>query len=66
MKTPARNKKEPQKARRKPGPIANPYLVPATVFLDSRLVEWGKNLPDGLSALLRRLMEEEYRRQGAE
>jgi hypothetical protein len=64
MKT-AGKKKEQKKDRRKPGPIANPNLVPTTVSLDSQMVEWGKKQPGGLSALLRRLMLEEYKRQGA-
>jgi hypothetical protein len=48
-----------EKTRKKPGPVANPNLVSATVKLEDDLVEWGKNQPGGLSALLRRLLREE-------
>jgi len=66
MKTPVRKKKELQKERKKPGPVANPNLVMTTVSLESEMLEWGKKQPAGLSALLRRLMREEYQRQGGE
>lgn len=45
--------------RKKRGPIANPNLVITSVSLDADLLEWGKNQPGGLSALLRRLLKEE-------
>lgn len=56
---------EPQ--RKKPGPVANPNLVITSVSLDAELLEWGKNQPGGLAALVRRLLREEKNRieQGA-
>lgn len=45
--------------RKKRGPVANPNLVITSVSLDADLLEWGKNQPGGLSALMRRLLREE-------
>jgi len=56
----ALKQEEPQ--RKKPGPVANPNLVITSVSLDADLLEWGKNQPGGLSALLRRLLREEKER----
>ena len=44
--------------RKKPGPVANPNLVATSVTLETQQLEWGKNQPGGLSALLRRLLQE--------
>ncbi len=42
--------------RKKPGPMANPDLVTTSIKLESDLLEWGKNQPGGLSALVRGLL----------
>lgn len=47
---------EPQ--RKKRGPVANPNLVITSVSLDADLLEWGKNQPGGLSALLRQMLRQ--------
>ena len=47
-----------EQPRKKPGPVENPNLVSATVKLEADLVEWGKNQPGGLSALLRQMLRE--------
>lgn len=51
-----------KKTRKKPGPVANPDLVATSIKIELDLLEWGKNLPGGLSALVRRLLREEKER----
>lgn len=47
-----------EKSRKKPGPVANPDLVTTSIKLESDLLEWGKNQPGGLSALVRQMLRE--------
>jgi len=59
--------KQEEPPRKKRGPVANPNLVITSVSLDADLLEWGKNQPGGLAALVRRLLREEKEKaeQGA-
>jgi len=52
----------------RPGPKPGPYLgvetIKTAMMLEPYMIEWGKQQPGGLSALVRRLLREEMERQG--
>jgi hypothetical protein len=47
------------KTKKKPGRVANPNLVTTSILLEKDLLTWGKAQPEGLSALVRRLLRRE-------
>ena len=53
---------KPRKVRRKRGPVPK-GLVRTDIMLTPELLEWGKNCPERLSALCRRLLTAEKKRQ---
>lgn len=56
--------KQPPRLPKRPGRVPGPPTIKATVLLPPDLVDWGKGQPGGLSALIRRLLEEERRKAG--
>ena len=54
----------PSPSRRKPGPAPGPATRKYTILLAPDLGEWGKRRPGGLSALVRRLLQEARARAG--
>lgn len=48
------------KDKRKPGPVAGIPTYKTTVMLEQEIVDWAKEKPEGLSAMMRRLLREEY------
>ena len=47
--------------RKKPGPTPKGFKR-VNAFLPPEMIEWAKNRPEGLSALLRRLLTQERQR----
>ena len=50
----------------KKGPVPGPETRQFTVLLPPDLGDWGKRQPGGLSELMRRLLQQERDRKGAE
>ena len=48
--------------KRRPGRVPGPQTVKTTILLPPDLAEWGKQQPEGLSSLVRRLLEAEQKR----
>lgn len=49
-------------SKRRPGPAKREGRRQYPVILDESVAEWAKNTPDGLSGLVRRLLQDEYER----
>ena len=49
---------QPQKPRRKPGPVPGPERRQFTILIEPELGEWGKQQPGGLSEMVRRLLQQ--------
>jgi hypothetical protein len=57
---------KPKREGKKPGPASRlPAMVKTTILIEPEQLEWGKNQPGGLSALVRRLLRE-ARKEGLE
>jgi hypothetical protein len=54
-----------ERKRHKPGPkpMSDAPMVNKSVYLEERLWDWAADHPEGASALMRRLLQEEYDRQ---
>jgi hypothetical protein len=50
--------------RKKRGPVKRlPDMIGTKVYLESEMVDWAKEQPEGLSSLVRRLLNDEKARQ---
>ena len=51
--------------RKKPGPIPGPPTRKYNLLIEEELGEWGKLQPGGLSAVVRRLLKAEQKKQAS-